>query len=206
MNDKIKFEYRDVDLLVPYARNARVHTEEHVAELAGSIREFGFNVPVLIDEDNNIMAGHGRVLAARKLGMEKVPVVIASHLSDIQRRAFILADNKLHDNSSFDFELLNLELQDLKSGGFDLDLIGFDEIEVLQATEDVDPEGFDSDEFKDFVKDEDEFLAKKRVIIVYSDEEEGFVKALLGVAPDEKLIVVYDASDLAAKAEGDGDA
>lgn len=201
MNDKIKFEYRDVDLLVPYARNVRVHTEEHVAELAGSIREFGFNVPVLIDDDNNIMAGHGRVLAARKLGMEKVPVVIASHLTDIQRRAFILADNKLHDNSSFDFELLNLELQDLKSGGFDLDLIGFDEIEVLQATEDVDPDGFDSDEFKNFVKDEDEFLAKKRVIIVYSDEEEGVVRSMLGIESGKKLGVVCKVSDLIGVSE-----
>lgn len=144
MSDKIQFEYRDVDLLVPYARNARVHTEEHVAELAGSIREFGFNVPVLIDEDNNIMAGHGRVLAARKLGMEKVPVVIASHLTDIQRRAFMLADNKLHDNSTFDFELLNLELEDLKGEGFNLEILGFSPLE-FEDIEEGDQEFDDSD-------------------------------------------------------------
>jgi ParB-like chromosome segregation protein Spo0J len=119
-----------VEKLIPYARNARVHTEEHVTQLAASIREFGFNNPVLIDPESNIIAGHGRVLAAQKLEMEEVPVIILSHFSEAQRRAFILADNKLHDNSSFDYEALQIELDDLKEVGFDLAIAGFEDFEL----------------------------------------------------------------------------
>lgn len=122
----INLQQVDIDRLIPYARNARLHTDAHVAELAGSIKEFGFNVPIVIDGEYNIIAGHGRVLAARKLGMPQVPAVLVSHLTDVQRRAFILADNKIHDNSIFDFELLGLELEELTELGFDLTLAGFD--------------------------------------------------------------------------------
>lgn len=126
----IEFQTVDIDTLVPYAKNARVHNEAHIAQLAGSIREFGFNIPVLIDEKSNVIAGHGRLLAARKLGMTEVPVLIADHLTDLQRRAFIIADNKLHDNSSFDYELLSLEVEELKEEGFDTGIIGFEQFEV----------------------------------------------------------------------------
>jgi hypothetical protein len=119
-----------VDDLIPYARNARIHTEAHINQLAGSIREFGFNIPVVVDAENTIIAGHGRVLAARKLGLEKVPIVVVSHLTETQKRAFILADNKIHDNSSFDYEMLQNELQDLMSSDFDISIAGFEDFET----------------------------------------------------------------------------
>lgn len=134
INSELIYENKDINDLIPYARNARVHTDSHIAQIAGSIREFGFNVPVLIDETGNIIAGHGRVLAARKLGMKEVPVVIAGHLTDTQRRAYIIADNKLHDNSTFDYETLQLDIDELKAEGFDMGLAGFEEFE-LQGVE-----------------------------------------------------------------------
>ena len=119
--------------LIPYARNARTHSDAQVAQIAASIREFGFNNPVLIDVDSGIIAGHGRVLAARKLGMREVPCIRLGHLSEVQRRAYILADNKLAANAGWDETLLALELSALEMDGFDLDLVGFDagELEVL---------------------------------------------------------------------------
>lgn len=116
--------------LIPYARNARTHSDAQVAQIAASIREFGFNNPVLIDVDSGIIAGHGRVLAARKLGMREVPCIRLGHLTDVQRRAYILADNKLALNAGWDEAMLALELSALEIEGFDLDLTGFDANEV----------------------------------------------------------------------------
>lgn len=131
MNEKdLKYQFSNIETLVPYARNARVHTDQHVAQIAASIREFGFNVPILIDEKNNVIAGHGRLLAARKLGLDSVPVLVASHLTDTQRRAFILADNKIHDNSVFDFEALNLEIEELAAQGVNLSVAGFIDMDI----------------------------------------------------------------------------
>lgn len=98
--------YKRVDELIPYARNARLHSDDQVAQIAASIREFGFNAPVLIDGHGGIIAGHGRVMAARKLGLESVPTIALPHLSDVQKRAYILADNKLALNSGWDNEML----------------------------------------------------------------------------------------------------
>jgi len=112
--------------LIPYARNSRSHSEAQVAQIAGSIREFGFTNPVLIDAENGIIAGHGRVMAAGKLGMEKVPCIRLAHLTDTQRRAYIIADNKLALNAGWDEEMLGLELSDLRELDFDLGLLGFD--------------------------------------------------------------------------------
>ena len=125
-----------VDRLIPYARNARTHEEGQIAQIAGSIAEFGFVNPILIGEDDGIIAGHGRLLAARKLGLDTVPVIRLGHLSEIQQRALILADNQLALNAGWNEELLALELADLKAQDFDLDLIGFDltEIDRLLAT------------------------------------------------------------------------
>src|SRR5690554_752318 len=119
--------------LIPYARNSRTHSDEQVAQIAASIREFGFLNPIIIDGDNGIIAGHGRVLAAKKLGMEKLPCIEASHLTDAQRRAYVIADNKLALNAGWDDELLRIELDELGEAGFDLELTGFslDEIELL---------------------------------------------------------------------------
>jgi len=119
-----------VDRLIPYARNSRTHSDAQVAQIAASIKEFGFLNPIIIDGDNGIIAGHGRVLAARKLGLNEVPVVEAAHLSDTQKRAYIIADNKLALNAGWDNELLALELGELGDAGFDLDLTGFELNEI----------------------------------------------------------------------------
>lgn len=122
--------YKSVEELIPYARNSRIHDENQVAQISASIREFGFTNPVLIDGDNGIIAGHGRVLAARKLKLDTVPCIQLSHLTDAQKKAYIIADNKLGLNSNFDDEILALEIQDLKNIEFDIDVIGFDEDEI----------------------------------------------------------------------------
>ena len=126
--------------LIPYARNARTHSEAQVAQIAGSIQEFGFYNPVLIDADNGIIAGHGRVMAANLLKLERVPCIRLEHLSDAQKRAFILADNRIALNSGWDTEMLANELSKLSEEEFDLGLLGFDEDELLKAI------GFSDDE------------------------------------------------------------
>ncbi len=119
--------------LVPYARNSRTHDDAQVAQIAASIREFGFTNPVLIDAQGGIIAGHGRVLAARKLKLEQVPCIMLDHLTDTQRRAYIIADNKLALNAGWDDELLAIELHELNAADFDMALIGFDANELSSA-------------------------------------------------------------------------
>ena len=116
--------------LIPYARNARTHSEQQVAQIAGSIQEFGFCNPVLIDGQNSIIAGHGRVLAAGRLKLDTVPCIRLTHLSDAQRRAYILADNRIALNSGWDTEMLANELSDLHADDLDLGLLGFDALEL----------------------------------------------------------------------------
>ena len=120
-----KVERRSVDALVPYARNARTHSDEQVAQIAASIREWGWTTPILVDEDGGIIAGHGRVMAARKLSIDEVPVMVATGWTDAQRRAYVLADNQLALNAGWDTELLKVEIQGLDGDGFDLALLGF---------------------------------------------------------------------------------
>ena len=126
--------------LIPYARNTRTHSEAQVAQIAGSIREFGFTNPVLIDAENGIIAGHGRVMAASKLGLAKVPCIRLAHLTDTQKRAYIIADNKLALNAGWDEELLGLELADLRELDFDLGLIGFDADEIERVLNPPEPD------------------------------------------------------------------
>ena len=114
-----------VDKLVPYASNSRTHSDEQVAQIAGSIKEFGFNNPILLDGEKGVIAGHGRLLAARKLGMDKVPTIELAHLTENQRKAYVLADNKLALNAGWDNSLLKIELNGLDAEGFDLTLTGF---------------------------------------------------------------------------------
>jgi hypothetical protein len=118
-------ERRPVAALVPYARNARTHSNEQVVQIAASIREWGWTNPVLVDQEGTIIAGHGRVLAAQKLGIAEVPVMVARGWSEAQRQAYILADNQLGLNAGWDLDKLRIELGDLNIAGFDLDLIGF---------------------------------------------------------------------------------
>jgi|APGre2960657404_1045060.scaffolds.fasta_scaffold39710_2 DNA modification methylase len=133
----MQVEQISIETLIPYVNNARTHSDAQVAQIAASIKEFGFNNPVLIADDNSIIAGHGRVMAARKLGKNTVPAVRLSHLTEMQRKAYILADNKLALNADWDNSLLAIELADLKDLGFDTDLTGFsaDEIAALMPVE-----------------------------------------------------------------------
>ena len=122
----LAIDYRPLGSLIPYARNSRTHSEAQVALIAGSIREYGWTSPVLVDGDSGIIAGHGRVLAARKLGLASVPVIELAHLSETQRKAYILADNQLALSAGWDRELLALELGELSELGVDLQGLGFE--------------------------------------------------------------------------------
>lgn len=139
----MKIENLTLDALIPYARNSRTHSDEQVAQVAASIREFGFTNPVLVDANGGIIAGHGRVMAARKLGMADVPCIRLAHLSEAQKRAYVIADNKLALNSGWDEKMLAIEFKDLQAMDFDLELTGFGlgDIEELLAELDATPEG-----------------------------------------------------------------
>jgi DNA modification methylase len=126
----LKIKQTKIEDLIPYSSNARTHDDAQVAQIAASISSFGFNNPILTDGKDGIVAGHGRLLAARKLNLKTVPVIELSHLTDNEKKAYILADNRIALSSGWDMELLNLEMGDLKDEGFDLSLIGFDENEL----------------------------------------------------------------------------
>jgi ParB-like chromosome segregation protein Spo0J len=134
-----------VEQLIPYARNARTHSDAQIAQIAASIREFGFNNPILVDGAKGIIAGHGRLAAARKLGLEAVPVIELAHMSETQKRAFIIADNRIAENAGWDQDMLRLELEELNMEGFDLELTGFDEsitgaFDIPEDNKDIDEE------------------------------------------------------------------
>jgi ParB family chromosome partitioning protein len=142
MNPADKVEKWAIDKLIPYARNARTHSEEQVSQLAASIKEWGWTTPVLVDEQGGIIAGHGRTLAAQRLKMKEVPVMVAKGWSDAKKRAYVLADNKLAMNAGWDNEMLRLELSEIGEMGFDLDFTGFaaEEIKALQFDDDSETE------------------------------------------------------------------
>jgi len=133
---KPKIELIAVDKLIPYINNARVHNDDQVLQIAASIKEFGFNNPVLVDKDNGIIAGHGRVMAAKKLEQEQVPCIRIEHLTDAQRKAYILADNKIALNAKWDTELLKMELDHLVELGMDVQLTGFSELDLQKIDDD----------------------------------------------------------------------
>jgi len=137
--------------LIPYVNNARTHSDEQIIQIASSIKEFGFNSPVLVDGENGIIAGHGRVMAAKKLGLDEVPTIELKHLTKTQKKAYILADNRLALNSGWDNDLLALELQKLEEEGFNLELLGFDstELSLIGDEEDVQDGLTDEDEIPD---------------------------------------------------------
>src|SRR4051812_41044007 len=126
-----------VDKLIPYARNPRTHSDAQVAQIAASIREFGFNAPILVDSNAGIIAGHGRLLAARKLKLAEVPVIVLDHLSETQKRAYIIADNQLALSAGWDDDLLRVELAALNEEEFNLDLLGFEDKELATLLEEV---------------------------------------------------------------------
>lgn len=132
-----------VDKLIPYARNSRTHNDEQVAQIVASIKEFGFTNPILIGADDVIIAGHGRLLAAQRMGLKEVPIVRLPHLTETQRRALVIADNKIALNAGWDEEMLALEMKELGDMDFDLDLLGFslDELKELEAFGEPEPSG-----------------------------------------------------------------
>ncbi len=148
MNSTERFEKVNIDRLVPYARNARTHSKEQILQLRASLREFGFVNPVIVDQNYNIIAGHGRILAAKEEGITEVPCVFAEHLTEAQKRAYILADNRLALSAGWDVELLAVELSDLQGTDFDISLLGFDDAELnrlLGGAENVRDDDFDVD-------------------------------------------------------------
>jgi len=149
MNVTERFEKVNIDKLVPYVRNARTHSKEQILQLRASLREFGFVNPVIVDKDLNIIAGHGRILAAKEEGITEVPCVFAEHLTEAQKRAYIIADNRLAMNAGWDMEMLSVEISELQGVDFDLSVLGFDEAELSKLMgdiEDVKDDDFDVDE------------------------------------------------------------
>ena len=147
-----RIEVWPIEKLVPYANNARKHDEAQVTQIAASIIEFGFVNPILVDSKDGIIAGHGRLMAAKDLALTEVPVVVLDHLTEDQKKAYVIADNKIALNSAWDVELLNAEIGSLKDIGFDYSLLGFSEAEIdglLEEPWDSDIDAMDRIEAKD---------------------------------------------------------
>lgn len=182
---------RKLDDLIPYARNSRTHSDAQVAQIAASVREFGWTNPVLVDGENGIIAGHGRVLAARKLGMEEVPCIELAGLSEAQRRAYIIADNKLALNAGWDDELLAIEFSELADAGFDNLLTGFTQDEIDALTPEQIPEGLTDEDAVPEVQAEPVsklgdvwLLGKHRLMCGDSADISAIDKLLCGVTPN----------------------
>jgi ParB-like chromosome segregation protein Spo0J len=150
----MKITQKQVESLIPYINNSRTHSDDQVAQIAGSIKEFGWTNPILVDGANGIIAGHGRLLAARKLGYKEVPTIELADLTETQKKAYIIADNKLALNAGWDNEILSIELGSLQNANFDIELLGFDAIELSDLfdeqikelksnTEEIDPDEYD---------------------------------------------------------------
>ena len=134
-----RIELWPIERLAPYQRNPRTHTEEQVTQIAASIAEFGFCNPILVDSRDGIVAGHGRLLAAKKLGLSEVPVIVLDHLNETQRRAYLLADNRLSELAGWDEELLKQDLAELEDSGVGLDVIGFSDEQIADLLGTTDP-------------------------------------------------------------------
>jgi ParB-like chromosome segregation protein Spo0J len=157
-----KLENVAIDKIIPYARNSRTHSDEQVAQIAASIKEFGFTNPVLIDKDGGIIAGHGRVLAARKLGLKEVPCIRLGHLTETQKKAYVIADNKLALNAGWDVDLLCIEIKELALENFSLTTLGFDNQELAKM--------FDEESEKPLI--EETYSQVFNVIVECKDEQE----------------------------------
>lgn len=207
-----KVERRPIEQLVPYARNARTHSDEQVAQIAASMNEWGWTNPVLVDETGMIIAGHGRVMAARKLGLSEVPVMVAEGWSEAQKRAYVLADNQLALNAGWDIEGLKNELQGLKEWEFDLSLLGFADLDTLMADKTAgltDPDDVPAVPVNAVTVPGDVWLmGKHRLVCGDSTDADTVAKVLNGVEPhlmvtDPPYGVEYDptrTSNNAAKA------
>jgi ParB-like chromosome segregation protein Spo0J len=178
--------------VIPYVNNARAHSEQQVGQVAASIKEFGFNNPILIDEHNGVIAGHGRLAAAQKLGLELIPTITLAGLTEAQRKAYVIADNKLTENSRWDFDLLSLEIEQLKDLDFDVALLGFSEVEldgisseemdmsVLDELDDEEVDGFESDVKRAIqIEFESEHYDEAQELIKFWRENEAYIGYML---------------------------
>ncbi len=184
----LKIEYLPREALVPYVRNARTHSEQQVNQIAASMREFGFTNPVLVDEQNGLIAGHGRLLAAIKLDLPQVPAIRLEGLTEAQKRALVIADNKLAMNAGWDLDLLKVELTDLDSAGFDLSITGFSDLELGALLADKTEGLTDPDDVPDEADPVTELgevwlLGKHRLVCGDSTDADTVAKALNGVSP-----------------------
>lgn len=186
--------------LKPYENNPRFN-DEAVQYVANSIKEFGFKVPIIIDKDNVIVAGHTRYKACIELGKKEVPCIVADDLTPEQIKAFRIAENKTNDLASWNDELLGEELKDIL-GDFDMTEFGFGDFEISMLTDDMEPEGYDDDLIQQYAENSENFLKMKRIIINYTDEDEEYVKNMLH--EKDELKVVYSVKEI-QKNESDSD-
>lgn len=191
MTQNRKLEWRSISTLIPYARNSRTHSDEQIAQIAASIKEFGWTNPILVDGDNGIIAGHGRLSAARKLGHDEVPVIELKDLTETQRKAYIIADNRLALNAGWDNEMLTIELNDLLADGFALELLGFDPKEIDALLEPEVVEGLTDEDAVPDVPEEPKTklgdiyqLGNHRLICGDSSSQNDVDKVLDGDRPD----------------------
>lgn len=188
-----------IEDLKPYEKNPRKN-EKAIDFVANSIKEFGFKVPLVVDKNNVIVAGHTRYQASKKLGLKEVPCLVADDLTDEQIKAFRIADNKTNDMAEWDDALLGDELKDLIDS-FDMTDFGFGEFEISMLTEDMEPEEYDKDLIKEYSSSSEDFLTNKRVIITYkTEEEEQFLKELF--KEEDELRVVYPCEDIMENING----
>lgn len=179
-----------------YEKNPRKN-DDAVEGVANSIKEFGFKVPIIIDKNNVIVAGHTRYKASKKLGLTEVPCIVADDLTEEQVKAFRLADNKTNEKASWDLDLLGDELKDILN--LDMTDFGFNEFEITALTEDTVPDGYDDELIEKYSEHAEDFLEKKRTIITYkTEEEENFLKELFRA---DELKVVYDVGEIIDKYE-----
>lgn len=188
---KQQIEYVETAKLVPYARNSRTHSDEQVAHICASIKEFGFTNPVLIDDEGVIIAGHGRTMAAQRLDMKEVPCLRLGYLTDAQKKAYVIADNKLALNAGWDDEMLAIELRELKEGDFDLSLTGFDDDELAALLAEAVEEGLtDEDSVPDApetpvtVEGDVWVLGNHRLMCGDSTSIDAVEKLMNGIKPD----------------------
>lgn len=186
MNAKMQITYKPTEDLIPYARNSRTHNDVQIGQIAASIREFGFRVPVLVDEQDGIIAGHGRVLAALRLGLDEVPTVYGGDMTEVQRKMYVIADNKIALNAGWDEEMLFLEIGELKDLGAELDLLGFDPSELVGK--EVDYSVLDGDEV-DGQLDDMASGVRKAIQIEFEPQHYDEAQALVKFWRDKKQYV-----------------
>lgn len=180
----LEINYRKTAELIPYARNSRTHSTEQVQQIAGSIKEFGFTNPILIDEQGGIIAGHGRVMASQRMGLEEVPTITLYGLTEAQKKAYVIADNKLALNAGWDEEMLKIEIEELYQEGYDIDLLGFTDDELMDL--DIDFDGEDLPELDETKADDVPEIVENPVIKLGDLIELGNHRLLCGDSTSEE--------------------